>query len=82
VWAILAFALGIFAIFYLTGSINFDVIFAGPLRCRNHADLLVARLGAAEVIAMLLFIGAMGGNLRNCSCTHVATGAMGPTPVS
>jgi len=77
------FALGIFAIFYLTGSINFDVIFgeAGTL-AETQLTFLWRDWNAAEVIAVLLFIGAMGKSAQLILHTWLPDAMEGPTPVS
>ena len=55
------FALGIFVIFYLFGSIKFDQIFANASELKNISiSFLEIDMPALEVASILLFIGAMG----------------------
>src|SRR3989338_4105401 len=55
------FALGIFALFYLTDSIRFDDVFAAaPKLAETNLPFLWTEWNAANLIGVLLFIGAMG----------------------
>ena len=55
------FALGIFGVFALTGSIQLDEIFAAtPNLVGTNIEFLGMSLPALEVVGILLFIGAMG----------------------
>ena len=77
------FALGIFTIFVLFQSVNYDTIFAAvPGKADATMVVFGTEFHAITICAVLLFIGAMGKSAQLGLHTWLPDAMEGPTPVS
>jgi NADH-quinone oxidoreductase subunit L len=77
------FALGIFLIFYLFGTVNYSEVFQQiPTITEKNLIFLGINVKAIDLVCLFLFVGAMGKSAQILLHTWLPDAMEGPTPVS
>ncbi len=75
--------LGVFAVYMLFGTLNFEQVFAAvPAKANESMNIFGQNLHALTAICLLLFVGCMGKSAQILLHTWLPDAMEGPTPVS